>query len=221
MTRSQLRLQIARTLTLPAETAMPITFNCPCGKALRIADENAGKRVKCPACQAIGTAPSAAPKFEVVEDEPPAKPAPAKPKSVAKAAVEDDNAGFTVEDDEDEKPKPKKKSIPAKSSREDDEDEDERPKKKKKPRREDDEDERPRRRRPSGNPDAGKKILYLAGGLILTLVGIGVAVYWWQTEPHQYVGRRPFNGYIFGGVCAVVGFLTTIKGITGRFGDDE
>lgn len=211
---------------------MPITFNCPCGKVLRIADENAGKRIKCPACQAIGTAPGAAPaapKFELVEDdEPPAKPvakapAPVAKKPVAKAVVEDD-PGFTVEEDEDDKPKAKKKPALSKGSRrdEDDDDEDERPKKKKRRRDDDDDDdERPARRRKSGSPDAGMKLFYIVGGLILTLVGIGVAVYWWQTGPHESSGRRrPFNGYIFGGCCVFVGIGTMIRGITGNFGDE-
>jgi hypothetical protein len=35
---------------------MPITLNCTCGKPLRVADEHAGKQVKCPACNAILTA---------------------------------------------------------------------------------------------------------------------------------------------------------------------
>jgi phage FluMu protein Com len=214
---------------------VPITFNCPCGKVLRIADENAGKRIKCPACQAIGTAPSAAPtapKFELVEDddEPPAKPAPAKApapvakKPVAKAVVEED-PGFTVEEDEDDKPKSKKKPALSKGSRrdEDDDDEEEEKPKKKKKRRDDDDDDEPRaRRRKSGNSDSGMQLAYIVGGVILTLVGIGVAVYWYQTGPHESSGRRrPFNGYIFGGCCVFVGIVTAIKGLTGNISDDE
>lgn len=213
---------------------MPITFNCPCGKSLRVADEHAGKRIKCPGCQAIGTAPKAEPKFEVIEDKPKeqlaAPPAPAKPKPTAKPVAkpaprdEEDDAGFTVEEDEDEKPKPKKKPTFSKGSRkdEDEEEEDEpKSKKKKKPRRDDDdddEDDRPRRRRPS-DPDAGKKIMYLIGGLVLALVGVAVAFWWWQNEPHT--GRRPYSGYIFGACAVIVGIGTSIKGITGNFGDDE
>jgi phage FluMu protein Com len=51
---------------------MPITFNCACGKILRVGDEHAGKRVKCPACNAIGSvpAPEIEPVFEVEEPEP-------------------------------------------------------------------------------------------------------------------------------------------------------
>lgn len=74
---------------------MPIVLNCACGKTLRVADEHAGKRVKCPGCGAARTveAPAAPPDdfddFEVVEDEPtttpPAAKAPAK--AVAVEAV--------------------------------------------------------------------------------------------------------------------------------------
>jgi hypothetical protein len=52
---------------------MPITFSCACGKILRVADEHAGRRVKCPACNSVRSAPTADPSaepdpvFEVVE----------------------------------------------------------------------------------------------------------------------------------------------------------
>ncbi|MBI5757589.1 MAG: hypothetical protein HZA46_03615 [Planctomycetales bacterium] len=38
---------------------MPITFKCSgCGKAYKVADEKAGKKMKCPGCQAVVTVPS-------------------------------------------------------------------------------------------------------------------------------------------------------------------
>ncbi len=43
---------------------MPITFDCTCGKTLRVPDAHTGKRAKCPACAAILTAPE--PVFEVI-----------------------------------------------------------------------------------------------------------------------------------------------------------
>lgn len=199
---------------------MPITFNCPCGKALRVADENAGKRIKCPACQAVGTAPSAAPKFELVEDEPREKPPVAKASPVAKKpARDDDDPGFTVEDDEDEPAKKKTKPTFSKGSRRDDEDDEEPKKKKKKRRRDDDDDDDEPRRRRSSDPDAGKKIMYLIGGLILAVVGIVIAFFWYQNGPHT--GRRPYSGYILGACMVIVGIGTAIKGITGNFNDDE
>lgn len=40
---------------------MPIQMTCDCGKTLRVKDESAGKKVRCPGCQAILTAPNAEP----------------------------------------------------------------------------------------------------------------------------------------------------------------
>jgi len=55
---------------------MPITFNCTCGKTLRVPDENAGRRAKCPACNAIVNVPKpeVEPEFEVVEEAPATSP---------------------------------------------------------------------------------------------------------------------------------------------------
>ena len=39
---------------------MPITVTCTCGKALRTADENLGKRIRCPACRQLVTVKNAA-----------------------------------------------------------------------------------------------------------------------------------------------------------------
>jgi hypothetical protein len=89
---------------------MPTELSCGCGKRLRIADEAVGKKVRCPACQAILTAPTRAvgPAFEVVESEP--GPAPHKP---ARAAVDDEDERprrkNRPRDEEDEEPPPKKR----------------------------------------------------------------------------------------------------------------
>jgi hypothetical protein len=56
---------------------MAITFNCGCGKTLRVPDEHGGRRAKCPACAAIVDIPAPDPVFEVVE-----KPKPGKAKPV-------------------------------------------------------------------------------------------------------------------------------------------
>ena len=59
---------------------MPITFNCTCGKALRVPDAHAGRRAKCPACNAVVGIPAPEPEFEIVEDTPvPPSKAAAKP----------------------------------------------------------------------------------------------------------------------------------------------
>jgi phage FluMu protein Com len=78
-----------RTSPTVLDDAMPITFSCPCGKILRVADEHAGKRVKCPACNTISSVPAPEPEpvFEIVEPAP--KPVtPARP--VARPVAEED-----------------------------------------------------------------------------------------------------------------------------------
>jgi hypothetical protein len=59
---------------------MPIVFNCTCGKTLRVPDANAGKRAKCPACNAVVAipVPEAEPVFEIIE-QPPAPPSATVP----------------------------------------------------------------------------------------------------------------------------------------------
>jgi hypothetical protein len=67
---------------------MPIQTTCPCGKAYRVKDELAGKRIRCSACRAVVEVPRPQRKTEVeeetlelvlLEDDPepgPANPAP-------------------------------------------------------------------------------------------------------------------------------------------------
>ena len=90
---------------------MPITFGCACGKQLRVADEYAGRRVKCPACGGATTVPEPEPEFEVIEDpsEPIAAPPPPKARPVAKPTArrraDDDDDDY----DDEERPRKKKK----------------------------------------------------------------------------------------------------------------
>src|SRR5690349_324836 len=39
---------------------MPISYSCACGRRLRSAEEHAGKRVRCPQCQALVRVPAPA-----------------------------------------------------------------------------------------------------------------------------------------------------------------
>src|SRR5436305_584175 len=93
---------------------MPIAFSCPCGKMLRVPDEHAGRRAKCPACNAIVEVPGPEPVMEIVEE--PVAPGPTasappagKP---AKPVDDDDYDGGTYSlakpDRDDEKPREKK-----------------------------------------------------------------------------------------------------------------
>jgi hypothetical protein len=102
---------------------MPITFNCPCGKTLRVPDEHAGRRAKCPACAAVVTvpAPEVEPVLEVVEDTP-APPTAAAPgaKPYSKPVDDDDSYDGTTyslapdksKDDDDAPHSSPKKGLP-------------------------------------------------------------------------------------------------------------
>jgi hypothetical protein len=92
---------------------MPITFNCTCGKTLRVKDELAGKRVRCPDCQAIVNAPE--PELEVgipLEDDPPPPKPAARPAVVededdeprpAKAKAKKADEGYDLDDEDEER----------------------------------------------------------------------------------------------------------------------
>jgi hypothetical protein len=71
---------------------VPITFSCPCGKTLRVPDEHAGRRAKCPACGAVVPIPGPDPVFEV-EEKP--KPGAAGAKPAEKSADDDEYDGTT------------------------------------------------------------------------------------------------------------------------------
>ncbi len=177
---------------------MPVLVSCPCGKKLRVADEHAGKRIKCTGCGDPVTVPAG-------EEEAPAKAKAAAPAGMvrfecpecgkamqAKAtfagetvdcprcraevevpdteAVERREAGSRIQSD---RPAPKKKLAAASRNgdRRYDEDEDER-------RFEDDdeEDERPRKGK-KGKKSGGKLVLLLVvGGAVLFAVLGGGAV---------------------------------------------
>lgn len=191
---------------------MPITFACPCGKTLRVNDDLAGRRVRCPACQAAATVPAAEPPpaFEVVDDPsaplvPPPPPPPARPRVKAAPAAE---LEFEVVEDA---PRPKRRRY------EDDGDEDDRPRRRR--RDEDDEDDRPRRRKPKkkAKPETGghfgveRKVLNagVLGG-VLAMVG---AVVWFV------LGLMADRIFFYPPVLFVLGAIGAVKGLVG--GDEE
>lgn len=69
---------------------MPISFNCPeCGRAIRVKDELAGKRAKCPGCAVALTIPSATASPNPVPDVTPQVSAAASPEPAEKPAFPD------------------------------------------------------------------------------------------------------------------------------------
>ena len=93
---------------------MPILVKCECGRSLRVKDEAAGRRIKCPDCEAVLRVPKPE-EPDVVEDaeaeEPPPSRKPGPPPVPKKSAVAPAQRKSRFEDedeDEDDKPKPRK-----------------------------------------------------------------------------------------------------------------
>ncbi len=93
---------------------MPIPVKCDCGKSLKVKDELAGRRIRCPGCQeAVRVPMPEAPKAEeeealdiLLEEE----PEPARPKR--RPVPEDDDERITAKT-----PPPRPKPAPAKKKR--------------------------------------------------------------------------------------------------------
>ena len=221
---------------------MPITFSCQCGKTLKVGDEHAGKRVKCPSCNGVADVPAAAKSTASIAV---ARPAVAKaiPAPAAKPKPPPPDDDFEVVDDDDDPP-PKKKSSrrdedddyederpsKRKSRRdEDDEEEDERPSKRKSKRAvaadDEEEDERPSKRKKNkkkskrkskSDANGGKRLLYIGGGILAIVAGAALAYFL------SDAGGRGATKLMFLGVAIALGGIGAIfNGITGNMGDDE
>jgi hypothetical protein len=188
---------------------MPITLNCSCGKILRVADEHAGKRVKCPACNnVIASKPPTPPPpaFEVVEDEP--KPlTSARPVARPSDNDDDDRAGYGLKRAERTPEAPERKPNFRKRGDDDDDDEDDHPG----PRR-----RSARRAGALAGAEAGRRIAYIIGGAAGLVIGVGLALWGNSGE-----GRGATKLMIFGGVLAVVGLISLVQGITGNLPDED
>ena len=178
---------------------MALTFSCPaCKSVLRVSDEMAGKKARCPSCQTVFTLPkeseAAAP---LPAPKPAAPPAPSEPAPAPKKAA----PPISLTPDDDDEPTPRSKKPPPlsekpsrKRPRDEDDDEKDEPRP---PRRrpvvdndddeevDDDDDDRPRRRRRKkpassntglwvlGGIGAVVVLLLVCGGGILLISGMG------------------------------------------------
>lgn len=199
---------------------MPIQIKCDCGKMLRVKDESAGKKVRCPNCQAILTVPQPEPMLVEPDPEepmavavtaaPPKKSPPARNKeaddddSTAVAAGAPTNSPWSKDDDEDERDRKR-----SRRRREDDDDVDD----------DDDEDEQRRSRR-KRRRDKGGKLRPLAGsttsnatpnatigGGILLMVG---ATVW-------CIGGLAFDVFFwYPPIMFIIGIVTVVQGAMKR-----
>jgi hypothetical protein len=93
---------------------MPIAVTCECGKNLRLKDELAGRRIRCPACQAVFRVPLSATKAAALAAAKAGKPPP--------APLEEDDmppvkSAVSEWDEDAPRTRPKPKPKPAKKSR--------------------------------------------------------------------------------------------------------
>ncbi len=196
---------------------MPITWTCPCGKSLRVADEYAGKRVKCPVCNGVSMAPKPEPAFEVVENTAALTSPPQKPATVRAQLVE-------VSDEEDEPPKKKRRADqhdeeerPGNKRRDDDDDED-RPRKRR--RDDDDEDDRPWKKKTQKKAEqkthnTGLEHHVLNGGVVGGMLAMLGAVVWFV------VGLLNDVLFFYPPILFVIGLVAVIKGTIGGNKDES
>jgi hypothetical protein len=192
---------------------MPIQVACDCGKKLRVKDESAGKKIRCPGCQEILSVP--APDLvepdeddvsAAVTSEPP-KPAP---RSKRKSDPDDEestavtaNAPKTTpwdkkrtdddEEDEDEPPRSRKRRDD-----EEDEDDEDRPRRRKKKRRRDKEDA-------ASSSQAGPYASI--GGGVLMMIG---ATVW------CIAGLAFDRIFIYPPILFVIGIIAVVRGAMTR-----
>jgi len=133
-----------------------ITFRCSCGKQLKVKEDRAGTKVKCPECEEVLRVPQA----DSIKEKsgPSAPPAKTRPKPA------DDDEGFAEEE-----------RRPRHRARDDDDEDEDRPRRRAAARYGDEDDEREHRRR---HKEGGKGLLIglIVGGVLL-LAGIGVGLF--------------------------------------------
>jgi hypothetical protein len=209
---------------------VPIAVTCECGRAIRVKDELAGKKIRCPECKGVVAVPTPltlAPEEDalatLVTAETP-KPKPRVPVSTSRDQDEDDAPSTAVS----EKPTRKAKwdeddgdadTFSTKSKRrrddeEDDDEEDERPRKKKKKRKLDPWGEKSSSR-DRDNPRSGGSGGLINGGSIVSgiLMMLGAVV--WFVLGIVLIDRI----FIYPPILFVFGIAAVIKGCMGG-GDD-
>lgn len=133
---------------------MPITVNCACGQSMRVKEEWAGRRARCPMCKQPLTVPdpSKRPDEEVIDAvaaEEPADPPATRRKARPEGDPDDKGTRRRIRDEEDiYEADPVEDERPSRVST--------KPKARPRLERDDDEDDRPRRRRDDDQEDDGR-----------------------------------------------------------------
>jgi hypothetical protein len=201
---------------------MPISLRCSCGRALKVKDELAEKKIRCPACKGVLTVPAKSISadevmLEVIDDEeetpPPrprrssiqAKPPEAKP---AKPSRADEVVLEVIDDDEEEtSPRgPRRSSIQAKRAevkpsrgRPVEDDDEPAPRKKTRPSRD-------IRRTPASSGGFGTVNAGVIGGVIMMLI----AVVWF------IAGLAGGIIFFYPPILFIIGIVAVVKGGLGN-----
>jgi hypothetical protein len=185
---------------------MPIPLTCPCGRALRIKDELAGRKVRCPACKDVLSVPE--PGEDEDEEIPEVLPAE------------------TEEDDEAPPARPTRRDAVRPSRRRPNDDEDAETGIQAEPRRgappalprcPDDEDEEPRRPRRRRRPRRAPRPAFGQGGFGTSEAGIAggavmmlIAVVWF------FGGLAVGIIFIYPPILFILGIAAMVRGFTSR-----
>ena len=188
---------------------MPISLQCDCGRDLRLKEELAGKKIRCPQCKVVLVVPEE----EFVDAEPEeesfetavATPENSPPPLPKKKAPWDKGHGNDDDDDKDSYA-----STPTKDEDDDDDDDDDRPRKKKK-KKSSASSSYPTRSSSSrysnyGSGNNGTAAGSIAVGLLMML---GAAIWFFAGLAAGYIFYYP-------PVLFVLGIVAIFKGILGR-----
>lgn len=219
---------------------MPIQVECACGKSMRVKDEWAGKKARCPACQGILVVPTPTKtktpppeeegfaEVEVVEEPRPQRSTPASGTRRPKLHNDDPEAirsrRSRREDDDEEEDRPRSRR---RHDEFDDEYDDERPRSRRRREEEEyEEDERLRSRRRYDEEDDEEEAPResrrrrparssgSSGSLGTMLAGVGIMVLAvaWFVAGYFYLNRI----YFYPPVLFVMGGAALIKGLMGK-----
>jgi hypothetical protein len=197
------------------ETLMPIPLQCDCGRSMRVKDELAGRKVKCPQCAAVLTVPQPEPPaedqaYELISDDGPEEEV--RPRGRARSASEESvqaapsrRRPAAAEDDEEDDPEERRRERRRRREREQDEEEEE--------------DRRSAQRRREYRRDvarieqprpASRGFGSLNAGIVGGLLMIVIAIVWF--------GAGLMFGIIFfyPPILAIIGIGAIIKGLASR-----
>jgi hypothetical protein len=196
---------------------MPIPLQCDCGRSLRVKDELAGRKVKCPQCAAVLVVPQPEPPaedraYELLADDGPAEEA--RPRGRARSDAEEGvqtapkpRRPAAAEDDEEDDPEVRRRER-RRREEEQQEEEDEEARRRKQRRREYRRDvARVAQPRPGyrsggfGSLNAG-----IVGGLVM----IVIAVVWFG------LGLMAGIIFFYPPILAIIGIGAIIKGLASR-----